>query len=149
MDWMIVKHSWTSKVIGAVGFLDNQIVAVVAFYDDKDADHDGKVSLGERAGSILFSMRGRAAAEVISQAYADPAIAERDPGINEMRGRLLTAFASGLLVEGAYQAWFAFGISKAAGAIAETITTSAIKSFFIKKGMEKAVKEAYMAAMRQ
>jgi len=52
-------------------------------------------------------------------------------------------------VEGAYKAWFSVGVSQAAGAVAGAITQNAIKSFVIKKGMEMAVKEAYMEAMDQ
>jgi len=142
LDWKIVKNSWTHKPIGALGFIGDEIAVVVAFYDDKDANQDGKVSLPERF-FLKFSMQGRALAEVVNHAYADPEIAMRDPSIYRHRGELTVKFASGLVAEGIYKAWFAPGIRRAAGAIAGQITQNMISYFVIKKGLEKAVEASY------
>lgn len=142
IDWKIVNDSWNGKPIGAVGFIGDEIVTIIAFFEDKDADEDGKVEVHERIFS-MFTMQGRAVAKVASHAYADPDILMRDPSIGHWRGKLLTQFASGLLAEGIYKAWFAIGVGQASGAIAQSITANAIKSFVIKKGLEKAVEAAY------
>lgn len=146
IEWVVVKDSWTGKPIGAVGFMGDEIATMVAFFDDKDANEDGKVQIKEKVFS-MFTMKGRALAKVASHAYADPDILMRDPSIGQWRGSLLTKFARGLLVEGVYKAWFATGVSSASGAVAGTITQSAIKSFVIKKSLEKAVEQTYKKTM--
>ncbi|MCK9543477.1 MAG: hypothetical protein M0R03_15760 [Novosphingobium sp.] len=146
LEWKIVRDSWNRKPIGAVGFLGDEIATIVAFHDDKDANEDGTVEAHERFLS-LFSMKGRAVAKVASHAYADPDILMRDSSISQWRGKLLTAFASGLIVEGIYKSYFAFGISRAAGALAGAVTSNTIKSYVIKKSLEKTVEKAYKASM--
>lgn len=142
IDWKIVRNSWTNKPIGAVGFIGNELAVITAFYEDKDANQDGSVGIGERVFS-MFSMKGRAVAEVASHAYADPDILMRDPSLYNLRGKLLVNFASGLVKEGIYKAWFSVSVGRAAGAIAGLVTQNAVKSFVIKKGLEKAVEAAY------
>jgi hypothetical protein len=139
MDWIIVKDRDLRTPIGAVGFVGDEIAVVTAFYEDKDWNHDGKVDLSERFLSF-FGLKGKALAEVASRAYEDPDIAVRDPSIRQWQGRLLTTFAAGMIIEGAYKTYMAF-------AIAGQITQNAIKAFVIKKGMEKAVETAYKEAM--
>jgi len=148
IDWVIVKDRDGKTPIGAVGFVGDTITVISAFYDDKDWNHDGKVDLKERVFSI-FSLKGKALAEVVSRAYEDPDIMIRDTSIGQWRGKLLTQFAGGMIVEGAYKVWMSFAVSQAAGAVAGQITQNAIKSFVIKKGMEQAVKKAYMESMGQ
>ncbi|MEK7725184.1 MAG: hypothetical protein AAB336_12585, partial [Acidobacteriota bacterium] len=45
IDWMVVERF--GKQIGAIGFIGDSAVVVVAFYDDYDADKNGKVGWGE------------------------------------------------------------------------------------------------------
>ena len=146
IEWMVVQDSWTGKKIGAVGFMGDEIATIVAFYEDKDADEDGKVSKKEKVFQF-FSMKGKSLTKVAAHAYANPDILMRDPSIAKWRGDLLTKFARGLWVEGVYKAWFAMGISAVAGGVASGITKSAIKSFVIKKTLEKTVEAAYKKRM--
>ncbi len=146
IEWMIVKNSWTKKPIGAVGFVGDRLAVITAFFEDKDADQDGKVSLGERVFAF-GSMKGRAVAEVANHAYADPNILMRDASLYGLRGQLTVQFAAGLLAEGIYKAYFSMGIGKVAGALAGMITSNAVKSFVIKKGLEKAVEKAYRESL--
>jgi len=143
---MIVKNSWTKKPIGAVGFVDGKLAVITAFFEDKDADQDGKVGLGERLFAF-GNMKGKAVAEVVNHAYADPDILMRDAAIYQLRGQLTVQFAAGLLAEGIYKTYFSMGIGKVAGAIAGALTGNAVKSFVVKKGLEKAVEKAYRESM--
>lgn len=146
LDWMIVQNSWTKKTIGALGYIGDDLAVITAFYDDKDANADGKLSFSEKYLS-MFTMKGRALAEVANHAYADPDILMRDPSLYNLRGQLTVAFASGLVAEGIYKAWFGYSISRLSGAVAGALTQSAVKSFVIKKGLEKAVESAYKASI--
>ncbi len=146
IDWNVVRHSTTRKPIGALGFIDDKIAVITAFFEDKDWDNDGRVDKKERFLS-MFTMKHRALAEVANQAYADPDILIRDPYIYNLRGQLTVQFASGLILEGIYKVYFSASISRAAGAAAGLITQNAVKSFLIKKGMEKAVETAYKASI--
>jgi hypothetical protein len=144
IDWTVVNHTRERKPIGAVGFLNDGIVAMVAFYADNDWDHDGKIDLKERfLLPMMTSMKGKAIAEVALHAYQDPDIAIRDPSISQWRGDLLGKWASNMVFDGVYKTYLAYGVSRATGAIAGQITQNSIKAYVIKKGMEKAVKEAY------
>ena len=142
MEWVEVYHSFTKKLIGAVGFLDNKIAVIVAFYEDKDWNHDGRLSAKERVFSV-FALKGKAIAEVASQAYADPDILERDPSLGELRGKFLTQFATGLIVDAVYISYLSLGVSKLAGVAAAGLAESPIAQFVVKKGMEAAVKDFY------
>lgn len=142
IDWVLVNDSWNGKQLGAIGFINDKIAVVVAFHDDKDFNDDGKLTFFEKHLNI-FSGKGRAIAEVVSQAYANPEILERDPSIQQWRGRALVNFAGGMIVDGAYEVYFAQGVSAAAGAIAQSITKSSIKSYFIEKSLESLVKQSY------
>lgn len=143
IEWKLVKDSWTGEPIGAVGFIDNRIAVITAFHDDKDLNQDGRVSLSERFLS-MFSMRGRAVAKVANHAYADPDILMRDPTLYNLRGRLTAQFAAGLVAEGVYKAYFSRSISALSGAAAKRLTGNVVKAFVIRKGMEKAVEDAYV-----
>ena len=145
MEWVIVKHSISGKPIGALGFIGNKIAVVSTFYEDKDWDHDGTVSLLERFGS-MFGLKGKAVTEVLTQAMSDPDIYIRDPSLRSMHGQAVVNFASGMITEGIYKSYLSFGVSQAAGAVAAELATGAAARFFIKKGMEAAVKQAYEAA---
>jgi len=142
-EWIAVP---TNSPIGAIGFLGNDIAAVVSFYEDKDWDHDGEVSLGERFGSF-FSMKGAAYLRVLTAAYANPDIMMRDSSLRAMQGQATVSFASGMISEGVYKAYFGVGVTMVAGGIAKSLTSSMVKQLVIKKSMEKAAKEAFSATV--
>lgn len=146
MDWMIVNDSWTGQPIGALGYIDDQIAVVTTFFADKDANRDGTVSVGEKMFSF-FSLKGKAIAEVLNHAYADPKILMRDTSLRELRGKATVAFATGMIQEGIYKAYFSAQVSQAAAAIAGQMATGAIAQFMIKKGMEAAVQKVYEASI--
>jgi hypothetical protein len=143
MDWIAVEKF--SKLIGAVGFIDNDAVAVAAFYDDADADKDGKVSTGEWIGSkILFNVHGMAVTEVAMQARVELDIVGRDPNFNAMALKMFVNFAQGLIAQGIYITYFSRGVSLAGSGLASTLTSSMIKQLVIRKGFESAVKKVFM-----
>ncbi|MCU0827657.1 MAG: hypothetical protein MUE52_09680 [Tabrizicola sp.] len=146
IEWIIVKNSWTKKPIGALGYIGSELAIITAFFEDKDANKDGKVSLSERIFSF-GDMKGAALAEVANHAYADPEVLMRDPAIYRLRGELTVKFAAGLLAEGIYKTYFSMGVGKVAGAIAGAITTNLVKSYVIKTGLEKAVEKAYKESL--
>lgn len=146
MEWIpIVKFG--KEPIGAVGFLGNDAVAVVAFYDDRDGNKDGKVSWGEAIAAALspISVEGSAVTEVAMQARIETKILMRDPSFSQMAANMFANFARGLVLDGIYAVYFSRGVKMAGGGIARTITKNMVKEFVIKKGFEKAVKEAFKA----
>jgi hypothetical protein len=143
LEWKLVYKPRTYKPIGAVGFNGDDIVVIAAFYEDKDWDDDGKVSLLERFVPI-FSGKGRAIAEVVTAAYSDPDIMIRDPSIRQWYGNAIVNFANGMIVEGIYKVYFSQAIGMAAGSVAGSITQNTVKSYLIKKGLETTVKQLYM-----
>ena len=147
MDWVIVKDTWNHKPIGAVGFVGDEVAVVTAFYHDKDANEDGKVSFKEKIFSF-GPMGGRAVTKVANHAYANPDILMRDPSFGQLRGRITTKFATGLLAEGVYRVYFSQAIGRVSGAVASQFASGAVQSFVIKKGLETAVKKAYQSAVQ-
>ncbi|MEP4196420.1 MAG: hypothetical protein ABJL99_12380 [Aliishimia sp.] len=143
IEWIEVEKF---KPIGAVGFIGNDIVAILAYYDDKDGNQDGKVSIGEKVASFLFPIKldGQHVTEVAMQARVEMNIAMRDPSIYQISGSMFTSFASGLVIQGAYAAYFGRGVSVLGKGIAKQVTSGMVKEFVVRKGFEAAVKEAFM-----
>lgn len=148
IDWIAV-HSHGNRLIGAVGFLGNTAVAVVAFYDDRDANMDGKVSIGERAIAMLspISLSGRMVNQVAQQARVNPDIINRDPEFGSIAMNMFVNFARGLVLQGVYTVYFSRGVSMAGSGVAKMITSSMVKQFVIRKGFEVAVAKAFDKAV--
>ncbi|KAG1648227.1 Protein ClpV1 [Nymphon striatum] len=147
LEWMLV-HKFGDAPIGAVGFLGNDAVSVVAFYDDKDGNSDGKVSIGERLAAMLspISLEGRNVTEVAMQAKYDLDILQRDASFANMATKLFLNFARGLVLDGIYAVYFSRGVKMSGKGIAKYIGGGTVKEFVIRKGFEKSVKEAFNAS---
>jgi hypothetical protein len=145
LQWMEIRKFGTP--IGAVGFLGDKVVAVIAYFDDADGNQDGRVSTGEWIASKLspVSLDGRATVEVAMQARAEPDVLERDPSFYQAAGAMLTEFAHGLVLQGVYTVYFAPGVKAIGSAAAKSITHSMVKQFVVRKGFEAAVKSAFIA----
>jgi hypothetical protein len=143
MEWRLVNHSRTRRPIGAIGFIGGKIAVVNTFYADKDWNHDGKVSYKEKIGS-MFGLGGKSAVEVLTQALSDPDLYMKDPnGLRQLHGNAVTQFATGMILEGIYITYMKMGVSQSCGAIAANLVKGNASQFFIRKGMERAVKEIY------
>lgn len=138
------------KPIGAVGFLGDKVVAIIAFHDDKDANQDGAVSLGENVVAFVSPLKvdGRSIAEVAMQARVDMAVIMRDPSFGPAAARLFVDFAANLAVQGIYAAYFSRGVSMVGKGVARKITNGAVKEFVLRKGFETAAKNALMSSVR-
>lgn len=149
IDWIVVTGN-TNKKIGAVGFIGDQAAVIVSFYDYRDGNQDGKVSWGEAIGAKLspFDLKKKPIAEVAMQARYDTDVMMRDPGFNQMAVNIFLNFASGLVADGVYAAYFSRAVGGLAGGVAGGVTSNVVKQFAIKKGMESAVKQAYQSATR-
>jgi len=148
MDWVLIKK-FGPEPIGAIGFLGDKAVAVIAFYDDKDANQDGKVSTGEWVVAKIspISIEGRNVAEVAMQARVEPDVILRDGEFPRIAAQIFLNFARGLLIDGVYAAYFARGVSMLGSGVAKTVTSGMVKEFVVRKGFEKAVREAFNAGV--
>lgn len=146
IEWVSVRSRDGRIPIGAVGFIGDEIVTIVAFFEDKDWDYNGNLDAKERFFS-LFTLKGKALADVASRAVEDPDILMRDPAIKRMQGSLLQSFAGTLIAEGMYKTYLSALVGQASGTLAGIATQNAVKSFVVKKGMEKAVEAAYRKAI--
>ena len=147
VDWILVQGH--SKTIGAIGFVDGQALTVIAFFDDRDGNKDGNVSWGEWLASKVspISIEGSAVVEVAMAAKFDPEVLSRDAGFAAMANSMFLNFATGLIKDGVYAAFFAPGVSMAGGGIAKMVTTGMVKEFVVKKGFEATVKKAFQEAV--
>ena len=143
LDWYVVKDS-NGKPLGALGFIDDSVAVITSFYDDRDANRDGRVSIPERVVSLISPLgtKGMAVMEVAMAARFDMAVLERDPDFHNVAIHMWLNFSRNLVIDGAYAAWFSLGVKQAAGAIAKSLTGNVVKQFVIKKGMESSVKYA-------
>lgn len=144
IEWVEVKRF--KKPIGAVGFHANKAIAVIAYYDDQDANKDGSVSWGEWAAFKAFplNMEGMNIVEVLMMARID--LVHKDASINDWAMKKYLGFAQNLLLDAVYTAYFARGVSVVSGSVAKKITSSAIKEFAVRKGFEAAAKKAFRNA---
>lgn len=150
IEWILIKK-FGPDPIGAVGLLNNQVVTIVAFHDDRDANRDGNVSAGEWLVSKIspISLEGRNVAEVAMQARVEPEVIMRDSGFPQAAAQIFLNFARGLLLDGVYAVYFARGVKMTGAGIAKTVTRSMIKEFMIRKGFETVVREAFNAGVQR
>ena len=148
LDWYIVRDG-KRKPLGALGFFGDDVVVITSFYDDKDANRDGKVSIPERVVGFISPLgtKGQAVMEVAMAARFDMDVLQRDPTFYNVAIKMWLHFSRNLVIDGAYAAWFSIGVQQTAGAIAKSITGNVVKQFVIKKGMETAVKAAAKKAL--
>lgn len=132
-----------SKDIGDIVFLGSQWVMIRAYYDDRDADEDGTVSIGEKVVWKLspFNSSGFQIARVAYTASLNRAVLNKDGEFLEVGRKMQLAFAADLVVRG-YQATYLKG---QAGKIASMFVTGFVKQWVVKKGAEKIVSEAVKA----
>lgn len=148
MSWIVVEKF--SKDIGAIGFIGDSAVVVVAFYDDYDGNKDGKVSWGEwGAGKISpLKLKGSALVEVAMQGRADPDVIEKDPTFGNVAMNMFLNFARSLIADGIYAVYFSRAVKGLVSPASALITDNIVKQFAIRKGFEAAVKSAYDSAMK-
>ncbi|PGH58048.1 hypothetical protein CRT60_08825 [Azospirillum palustre] len=144
MDWVLITK-FGNNPIGAIGFVGDDAVAIAAFYDDRDGNQDGKVSLLERFAAKISIVRldGLSVTEVAMQARVDPDVLERDPSFAQVASQIYLNFAKGLILDGIYAAYFARGVSMTGKGIAQLVTSSTVKGFVVRKGFEGVVKDAF------
>ena len=145
IEWVAVKK-FGPKPIGAVGFIGHDAVTIVAFFDDLDGNRDGKVGWGEWVVSKIspISIEGRNVAEVAMQGRVEPDIILRDDNFPQLAANIFLGFASGLVLQGYYAAYFARPVSLIGGGIAKRITSGMVKELVVRKGFETVVKKAFM-----
>lgn len=150
IEWKIVKDSFNNSEVGAICIVDGQAVAVASFIDDKDGDNNGTVTFGEKFGAFIWpiSLKGRAAAYVATQAYADPSLLVAHPELYNLRGTLVARFGASMALDAVYAVYFKRPVGAIGTGIAKKITSDKIKAFAIRKGFEKVVKDAFGAAAK-
>ena len=143
-DWVIVQDR-SGRDIGLVGFLGDDAVAIASFFDSRDADKDGKVGVAERVVSALspVSLDGRAVAEVAMQGRANPLIVERDTGFRSMSANIFASFGASMAVDAVWGGYFKRGVSATGTGMAKAITGNMVKQMVIRKGFERAAREAF------
>ncbi|MQX35230.1 hypothetical protein [Roseospira navarrensis] len=143
IDWVIIKS--LNKEIGAIGFINGEAAVVASFYDYRDGNMDGEVSIPERVAAFLspLDIKNKAVTEVAMAARYNMEVLRRDASFTHMANKMYLNFARGLVADGVYAAYFSRGIGSAAGGVAKAVTKNVVKQFVIKKGMESAVKKAY------
>jgi hypothetical protein len=148
LEWYIVE-GLAGRKIGALGFLGDEVVVITSFYDDRDGNRDGSVSIPERVVYFLSPLKtkGNAVVDVAMAARDDVEVSGRDPEFYQMANTLFLRFARGLVIDGVYTAWMGVSIGMAAGAISKELATGLVKQYVIKKGMEAPVRMALRKAM--
>jgi hypothetical protein len=144
IDWYVVKVAGNRNALGAIGFINDQVVTITSFYDDRDANKDGDVSIPERVAFFVspFRLTGINVVEVAMAARFDMEVNERDPEFYSMAMNLWMNFAKGLVKDGMYAAWFGTSVNMGCGIVAKELATGLVKQWVIKKGMETVVKKA-------
>jgi hypothetical protein len=150
LDWVIIKGGLDNKPIGALGFYNDKVAVITAFYDDRDANEDGKVSFGERSVSFIlpFGIDGREVTTVAMAARNDPDIISRDQSFYTEAAHMFVASARNLTFDGIYAVYFSRAIGQLSSIIAAGVVDGLVKQFVIRKGMESVVKRLYDSAVK-
>ncbi len=143
IEWKLIKDSFDRSEVGAICIVDGKAVAVASFID-------GKVTFGEKFGAFIWpiSMKGRAAAYVATQAYADPSLLVAHPELYNLRGTLVARFGASMAMDAIYAVYFKRPVGSIGAGIAKKITADKVKAFAVRKGFEKVVKDAFGAAAK-
>lgn len=159
ISWMAVKSRSGDKVIGAIAFVGEEPAVILAYYDEADANKDGKVSFAERAASFLspIGLGGTGVMEVLARgkdqaiaATANPNGSQMTSGrasnVSAMLGSQITQVGMQMAMDGFFKAYIGTGINVGVGKAGAALEWNMIKGFAVKKGMEAAAKKAFEAA---
>ena len=148
VEWIEITK-FRKSPIGAIGFVDGKAAIVVAYYDDLDGNKDGKVGWGEWvAGKISpINLKGNAVVEVAMQARVELDVILKDESFQQVAMNMYLQFGVGLIKDGIYATYFARGVTISSKGVAKLVTSGTIKEFAVRKGMEKAVREAFNMAV--
>lgn len=146
-DWVLVQDL-SGRDIGAVGFIGDDAVAIASFFDGRDADKDGKVSMTERVVSALspFGLGGSAIAEVAMQGRHNDLVTSRDPSYFRMSANIFANYAANMAMDAVWSVYFKRGVRAAGGGVARVITDNMVKQVVIRKGFERVAREAFEKA---
>jgi hypothetical protein len=149
VDWMIIK-GLANREIGALGFINNRVAIIAAFYDDRDGNMDGVVSWTEAIAAVIFpiSIKNSAVMTVAIQAQVDDDVYSRDPDFKIVVDHMFQNFALGLIADGVYAVYFGQAISSLIKPIAGRIARNVIVQYAIRKGMEATVKRLYDSGVK-
>ncbi|QND53260.1 hypothetical protein HB779_16185 [Phyllobacterium sp. 628] len=144
IEWIIVRN-YRQKPLGAVGFIGGKFVTAAAFYDDKDLNEDGSVSIVERVQTMIASQKYRSLATVVTNAalMADE-IPDLDP-IIELDVTMTKRYFGAAVLDGMYAVYLSPGVGSIAKAVAGNLVAGAVKQYLVTKGMEAAVKQYFRA----
>lgn len=154
IDWVTIGSAYSSKNIGAIGFVDDTAVVAVSFFEDADWNQDGQINTAERLGSrmplvkTLFFRQGRAITEVLMAARGDMDVRLRDTTFNDVAVRGFTDFATSLVFDGLYVVYFSRSVKLGVSEVAKSVTDNVVKQYLVRKGMEKLVKRAYDGSLK-
>lgn len=144
IDWVLIKGI-SAESLGAIGFIGGKAAVIISFYDDRDGNRDGKVSIGERivAGLSPVSIEGQAVVNVAMQARTNMEVLRRDASFGKVAMNMWLNFARGLVFDGVYAAYFARGVRMTGAGIAKQVTSNTVKEIAVRKGFEAAAKKAF------
>lgn len=145
LEWILISDG--IREIGAVGFAGRKTAVIATFYDHRDENFDGEVSIGERIGTWLspFDLRNRNITEVAIAARHNFDVVTRDPGFPAAVARLHANFASGPIF-GGFAALFGADIATVAAPIPGRLPATLVKRFVVRKGMEHVLCTIYAPA---
>lgn len=103
--------------------------------------------MGEWGASKLWSVEGRATATVAMQARVNMDVLLRDASFGQEAMKMYLNFAAGQIKQGVYTVYFSRGVKTVGGAIAKRITSGMVKELVVRKGFEKAARNAFEAAV--
>lgn len=144
IDWYVVRLDGHAAAIGALGFINDKVVTIASFYDDRDANKDGKVSIPERVIYRISPLRlkGMNVVQVAMAARFDLEVLERDPDFTSMAMNLWLNFARGLVKDGMYTAWMGASVNMGCSLVAKELAEGLVRQFIVKKGLETVVRNA-------
>lgn len=136
--------------IGALGFLDNRVVTIVSFFDERDLDRDGNVSWKERLFSYV-PLFGRNEGEMIVRIALEGGrsgdVYQRDPTFRSQASWIFQEFAGGLIRESIYLAYFDRPVRLVSTAASKRIFKGKIKQILVRTGSTTIVKQAFERVM--
>lgn len=149
IEWPVVKDIKTLRPIGCLGYIDGTIVAVGAFYDGRDTNFDGKVSLRERLaiGSGSTQTKIMPLFSVVSNAIASLKLEDDAATLIQLQNILGMQVVLAPLMDLGFITAKAVASMTVGAAIARRIPAGAVVQFLVRQAFGRQVDNYFKAVV--
>lgn len=147
MIWKVQKNDLWKKPEALIGLMGNKVAVIVPIHDPRDANWDGKVGTAEWLIAKVTGIGSFLESAELSRIMKTAAINANDGALNQAANKQLVKSMFVGVTWGIRQTYLTLW-AKGVSGIATSQMTNAAGQFFVRQGLETAVKASYDAAVK-